>query len=357
MPVVDLSHQVMLDDSLGALTRSVYDASALSQQTFVKLLPKLTELQSKATLFTSHVNQYKTEFFSALRSSSFSLKRALMESTKLTNGISDGAAASVIHSMLKSLEKSNAALIRAIEKKNLLQMSLDSEGKVVASAVRNIQGKTQKSFAVLSVADKIGESAKTVHGMSKNVVERSERAHLAKASPALHEGTLAIKKMLDIERKLLPIKPIIAKEIVTPDVDKELEDAFAQTSRAIDHAQRSLSLSGPARAREIVDVRDQIRNSLDYEQEAMSAKTTVMDPAIETTVLPYSAGIPKVVLDELVPALKAFKVVNAKIVTDVDPSRAYDITERLGRQVLKQSSLGAVLSGWIPSRRDLGNFL
>ena len=343
----------MLDDSLGALTRSVYDASAVAQQTFVKLLPKLTDMETKANMFTAHLNQYRNEMALALQTSSMYLKRALMESSTLTNGISDGAASGIIHSVLKSLEKANGALIRAIEHKNMLRMSLESEGKIVASALRNLQGKTQKSFAVLSVAEKICEGAKSVHAMSKDVVERSERAHLAQTFQPLHEGTESIRKILGIIRGMHLTKPIRANEILPRTIDNDLELAFARNSRAIAHAQHSLSLSGPVRAREVVDVRDQIRNSLDYEQDAMATKATVVDPAVDNTVIPYTTSIPKVVSKELRPAIQAHERFNDAIIEKVDPSRALHIIEGLSNKVLKQSSvMGATLvSSVLESRR------
>ena len=338
----------MLDDSLGVLTQSVFQATAKTQQTFEKLAPKLNAYQTKASLFSNHLGAYQRGLASAIKLSSFRLKSALLKSMRLTNGISDEASAKVLHSLIAKLTKANASVVKAIENKEMLKFTLDSEPKVLSAIGREIQGKTQKSFAIMSVADKIAESAKSMQAYSKNIVEKSERAHLAHASPALHEAVQKIRDTLDIERKVMPYKAIVSQNILPKELTSKLGRSYLATSDAIDHAENALTMSGSARAREIVDLRDQVRSALEKQHDALKIKEEVVDTAINDEIVPFNVTVNKVISKELMPQMKTYSESNRKIIEQVDKNRVQEIMSRLEKQVMKQSSISMLL---LPPKR------
>ena len=341
----DAGTATMLDDSLGALTQSVYDATAATQQTFEKLIPKLQEYQTQESLFSSNLSTYEKDLLSALKASSFQLKRALMESTSITNGISDVAANKVIHAMIRHMNKANVAVIKAIEKKDMMRFSLESQPKILGALSRNIQSKIQRSFSQMSVADKVAQNAKTLQSISKNIVEKAERAHLGKTSPALHEGVAKIKEIIEIEKRIIPYRPVSAKDLIPQTIDNDLGASYVSTSNAVGHAENALSLSGSARAREIVDLRDQLRNALDTESDALRTKTQVTDVGIEDKIVPFNSLVRKVVTEKIVPSLQSYSENNRKIIEQVDRSRVHDIMYRLSKQVTKQSAVPGFIVG------------
>lgn len=352
----DTGDASMLDDSLGVLTQSVFQATAKTQQTFEKLVPKLHAFQTKASLFSNHLGGYQRGLASAIRSSSFHLKGALLKSMRLTNGISDEASAKVLHSLISKLAKANASVVKAIENKEMLKFTLDSEPKALSAIAREIQSKTQKSFAVMSVADKIAGSSKSMQAYSKNIVERSERAHLAQASPALHEAVQKIRATMDIEQKIMPYKAVVSRNILPKELTSKLGRSYLATSDAMDHAENALTMTGSARAREIVDLRDQVRSALEKQHDALKIREDVVDNAINNDIVPFNVLVNKVVSKELIPQLKTYSESNRKIIDQVDKNRVQEIMSRLEKQVMKQSSISMLL---LPPKRayDLSDFI
>jgi hypothetical protein len=330
----------MLDDSVGALTQSIFDATSSTQKTFVKLIPKVQQYQSQAGVFSNQLNMYQKSLMAALKSSGFHLKRGLMESTRMTNGISDAAAQKVIENLIGSMTKANAAIIKAIQKKDMLRFTLQAQPKILSAMARNIQSKTQKSYSIMSVADKIALNAKSVQQLSKNVVDKAERVHIAKASPALHDGVGKIQGILEIEKQIIPFQKISVKKILPKTIDEDLGNAYVATSEAIDHAENALTLSGSARAREIVDMRDQLRSALENQQDAVFTKTQISDAVINQKVKPFNLEIANVAVKKLIPSLKSYSENNKKIIEQIDgKGQVHNIMHRLEAQVAKQSSI------------------
>jgi hypothetical protein len=351
--------EAMLDDSVGALTQSLFSASASTQQTFEKLIPKLQQYQDQANLFSTHLTGYQKSLTNALRSTSYQLKRGLMESTRLTNGISDAAANKVIQAIMQHMNKANASIIKAIMKKDMLRFTMQAEPKVITAMARNIQSKTQKSLAVMTVADKIALNAKSIQDHSKNVVEKAERAHLAKASPVIHEGVGKIKSILEIEKRVIPYKPVSVEDISPRKIGTDLGEAYVATSNAIDHAENALSLSGSARSREIVDLRDQLRSALDSQRDAVRIQRNLTDSAIRDELIPFNLQVSKVVTKDLIPAMKSFEENNEKIIKEIDRGRVNDIMHRLELKMKARSiEFAPLVSFEITCRRTaVGNFL
>ena len=330
---------MMLDDSIGALTRSVYHSSDKTQQTFLKVHARLGDLSHKADLYTSHLTKHSQELAKLLKSSSFQIKRALMESTAVTNGVSDPSSAKVLAEMVRQVNKADTLLISAMKQKDLLKESLNVEAKAISEIARDVAAKTQKSFAVLSVSDHICQNAKALQSLSKSAVDKAERVHLANASAAIHRGVDNIRDVIALERKFVPYKFAPVGEVVPVSVDRALEDAFAHSNRAIDHAEKALTLSGSARTREIVDVRDELRNVLDRERDVLLIKARVTDKAIHDQIVPQNTRISAVIAHELFPKLKDYSGINDQILAEVDPAHANGIVLGLSKKVATQRGL------------------
>lgn len=344
----------MLDDSLGALTQSVFDATAKTQQTFEKLVPKLQSLESKSNLFSTHLAIYQKELATALKSAAFHLKRSLSGSMRMTNGISDEASNRVLASLVKRMTKANDAIVQALNKKDMLGVTMDGESKDLVNLTRDIQSKTQKSFAVLNVADKIAANAKALQETSKSVTERAEKMHLARASPAVHEGVLRIQQIIDNEKKVMPFRPVVSQLVIPAKFTKTLGEAYVATRNAIDHAEKAMSLSGAARSREVVDLRDQVREGLDDSAKAVRIKELVIDPEINDKIVPFNLQVGKVVAQQLIPAMRSYNVANRHIIDQIDVNRVQQIMHHLERQVMKQSCINSPI--FTINRRQFNDF-
>ena len=324
------------DNSVGVLTKSVYDASATTQHTLEKLFGKLAVLQRKTSGFSVDLMNQEKDFISALTRSKSALNQALLQSKRIVNGMSDKEAAIVLNKMMVQLLNASKSVITAIEKKNLLRASLESQSREISGIARGIKAKTQKSFGVLSVAEKICANSKRLQGLSKSAVHRAETFHLAKASEAFHAGVSKIQEMLQIENQFIPYKTVSSQEMLPKgNIDKNLENAYTFSGRALNHVENALHMTGGARAREVVDVRDQIRAGMESEKDALKFSKNFADPKIKGTVVPENNRINELVTRELIPTMRAYKDINQKILGFVDPTGALDIERRLGLQVAK----------------------
>ena len=335
-----IDEPLMLDDTVGALTRSVYDSSANTDIAFTKLLPTLKSIQSKAIEFTSQTTDGSTRLGNALKLSTYSTQRSLSESEQITNGISGQASAAILTKLIKSMHRSNQHIVNAIKHKNILKETIDYKNKSLATLGRDVSGKTVKSFSLMSVADKICQGAHTLQSLSKNVIDRAERHHLALASPSFKLGVANVSKILAIEKKILPIQTVPPKDIVPQVMDSELESAYQHNNRAIDYAEKALTLNGSARAREVVDVRDQLRTVLDKEQDVIDLKRMFTDKKLVTEIAPRNLRLNKIINEELVPEILKFKEINDKILKTVDANHSIQIDTGISRKVMKQSGFG-----------------
>lgn len=346
----------MLDDSVGTLTRSVYDSSAVSAKTFAKLVPKLQELETRASGYSAKLTSHSQRLQMALFRSSAGIRQALMKSKQITNGSSDESSAELVRAIIGRVNKSNKMIVASIKEKNAFRATVGAETRALGALGREIVGATQKSFSMLSVSDKVCQNAKLLQALSHSVVDKAERSHLAATAPAIHEGVNHVARIVDIEKKIIPLKSVSANTLLPPrSVDPELEAAFTHSNAALGHAERALLLSGSARAREVVDIRDELRNVLEHEQNAMALKTAVTDKQIAEIVVPENARIVKVVSQELLPQLGQFKSINDKILRAIDRNGAITIDEQLTRKVTKQSGFaGMEVSGVVGGVEFLG---
>lgn len=333
------SAPIMLDDSVGALTKSVYDASMTTDRSLAKLHVDLEKLMRKTSAFSSSLINQERAFVSALNRSESGLHHALLQSKRLVNGMSDKEASLLLSKMTAQLLQASKWVINAIEGKNLLRVSLESQSREIAGIAKSIKATTQKSFAVLSVASKICENAKVLQELSKSAVDRAERVHLAKAAEAFKEGVSTINKMLAIENKFIPYKIGNPREILPQAIGERLEHAFTHSMRALNHTENALHMSAGARAREVVDVRDQIRSAIDSEKDAVGVAKSITTARVNSTIVPENGKINLLITGQLIPAMKSYHAINDKILGIVDPSRARDIQDRLSHQVATQSGI------------------
>ena len=345
----------MLDDSVGTLTKSVYQASAATDHTLGTLFGKLETLLRKSNIFSSTLVNQQHDLETTLAHSRSALDRALLISKRIVNGMSDKEAAIVLNKMVSSLLEASKSVISAIEKKNLLRISLESQGREIGTLGKEVQAETRKSYSVLSVADKICENSKMLQEMSNSAVERAERSHLAKAASAFQEGVSTISKLIKMEDKLVEGKIFDPKETIPKSVDAKLEDAFTSLRNALDHTQNALGMTGHARAREVVDVRDQIRSGVDSVSAASSSARQVTGLKIRTSIVPHLAKMNLVINSEIVPTMKKYNGINDRILGFVDPTHAHDIQSRLSRQVSSATKSAFTQPLLLPLvRRNLG---
>ena len=349
----------MLDDTVGALTRSVYDSSASTDIAFTKLSATLKEVQNKADQFTVESTTTSTNLGKAIKMSKFSTQQALSQSEQITNGISNTASSAVLAKLIKTMQKSNKYLITSIKHKNNLKEIIDLKSKSLGVLGRQVTGNTNKSFAVMSVANKICENAKTLQTISKNVIDKAERHHLALASPEFKLGVENVARIVGIEKKIFPMKTTPVEEVVPQAIESELESAYQHNNIAIDHAQKALDLGGSARAREVVDVRDELRTVMDRAQDVMDLKRIVTDRKIAKEIVPRNVNLNNVIAKELIPEIEKFEGINRKILEIVDQNNSIQIDTGITRKVLKQSSFGKilVLGNMAMKRQEFSNFL
>ena len=343
---------LMLDDSVGALTRSVYDSSASTAKSFAKLVPILHNLEAKTNQFSSSLNSHSFKYQNELIQSLMSAKRALAFSKQITNGSSDHSSSELINKIIVRLGKLQKHIVLSIKAKNEMADSINLESREISNLGRNVLSSCQKSFSVLSVSDKICANAKLMQTISKSAVDKAERNHLAAASPDIHEGVNQVSAIVGVAKKFVPIKPVNA--ILPKEMGPELEKAFSHANAALEHAQKALLFTGAARAREVVDCRDELRSVLDHEQNVLALKREVTDHEIALRIVPEQVRIDKIIQKELLPKLQKFKIVNDKILKVIDQNRSITIDERLTKKVTKQSYLPLVM---IRRRDVLASFL
>jgi hypothetical protein len=339
MPVQET---LLLDDTVGALTRSVYEATAGTEAAFTKMISRLNTLNDESAKFTSALNQHSSSLASEAKLAKMSTSDALQASKRITSGIADTASAKVLQRLIDYINKSSTHIVSAIKSKNFLKDTISEEGRVIRDSGSRISGATQKGFAVVSVATRICDNAKTMQSLAKNVVDRAERVHLSNAAPQLHNALDTIKKLIQIEQKILPIKLDPINKIVPQKIDQLLEQTYQSNVRAVDLANRSLNLSGSARSREVVDLRDELRNALDAEQDILDLGKSVTNEAITHKIVPESTTRTTVINQDLIPTINSFKVMNKAVLKEIDRNRSMQIDSGITKKVLRQSGVGGV---------------
>ena len=328
---------LMLDDSVGSLTRSVYDSSAQTLRSFSKLVPKLVDLDSKSAKFASDLRSHSANVEAEILRSSLSAKTALSVSKQITNGSSDASSTRLIHGIIHKLESLLKHLVGSLRAQNAMADSIQSDSQTITSLGRDILGSTQKSFSVLSVSDKICSNAKILQNLSKSVIDKAERHHLVEAAPFIHNGVAAVKKIVDAERQFLPLKLPPLGKLVSFKFAPELQRAYSHTNDALAHAHKALMFSGAARAREIVDMRDELRNVLDHTQNATMVKHETTDSEIAHKIVPSAHRVSEIIKNQLLPQISQFGKINSKILKAIDQNQSITIDERITKKMTKQS--------------------
>jgi hypothetical protein len=192
----------------------------------------------------------------------------------------------------------------------------------------------------MSVVEKIYASAKAMQGLSKSIIQKAERYHLAKASPDFGSAVSQIKEMTEIEKKFLPLKLVTPQAMLPASVDAKTESMYQHNTRAIEHANKALLFSGQARASKLVDAREEIRSGINDAEDVLGIKRDVTDKLIRHQLLPTAANSNEIISTKLIPSIKKFHEINSKIAKIIDPNDSIRIDANLTKQVLKQNSIG-----------------
>jgi len=346
----------MVDDTVGALTRSVYNSTSNTSTALHKMESTLKDFQSSNDRYTTFLRKLSSQFSTSLKFSKLVSNNALNQSLRAENGISDSASANVIDKFVKSMAKSNEYLIRATEQKNALRDLIDISNKKISQLGSNIFGNSHRSNSVMAVANHICANAKLMQGMSKSIVQKAERYHLAKAAPEFENAVTNLKDMLKIEGKFLPLKSVSPNDVIPRSFDTKLDSMYTHNNRAIEHASKALLFSGPARAREIVSAREEIRSGINDAQDVLDTTRAVTDKIIGRQIIAKAMNANRVIAGELLPSISKFYEINEKISKIIDPNDAIRIDRNLTKQMVKQN--GIDLSSFtvvLPQRRFIYN--
>ena len=325
----------MADDSVGAATQYVYDATSGTDLALTKMLTQLRKVQSLSDQFVSRSSRYAGAFERMLKFSHFRAQRALSQSELITNGVSDDNSAKMIADLIKSASKSNDALISAMKHRVNLHTFIGSQNTLIRNLGHEISTANLKAYADILIAQKICEGAKMAQQLSNSFVEKAERHHLALAAPAMDAAVKDIRSVLKISSKVFPIKTSTPDKIAPAGMAKDLDAAYKHNEAAVEHAKNALQLSENARVREIVSARDDLRSAIGHEQDVLDMIKTKTNRELHAVIGPRILHMNSQIQSKLVPAVTKFNTINKKVLHLVDPNNSIGIAQSIGKQSQK----------------------
>ena len=325
----------MADDSVGAATQYVYDATSGTDVALAKMLTQLKKVQSLNDQFVSGSRRYAGAFARMLKTSHFRAQRALSQSELITNGVSDANSAKMIDHMIKAASKSNNALIDAMKYRQHLRTFIGNRKIMIRNLGHEISTANLKAFADISIAQKICQGAKMTQQLSKSFVEKAERYHLARAVPEMNAAVNDIQSVMKISSKIFPIKTTDLETVAPASMSRHLDAAYRHNEAAMLHAKNALKLYENARVREVISAREDLRSAIGHEQDVLDMIRIKTNREIDQVITPRMFGVNSTITSKLVPAVTKFNSINRKVLDIIDPNNSIKIETNIGNQSRK----------------------
>ena len=329
----------MADDSVGAATQYVYDATAGTNVALTKMLTQLRKLQSLNDKFVSGSTRYSSGITNMVKAAQFHETRALSKSGLITNGVSDDNSAKMIANMMKSANKANDALIRSLKARQMFRIFVGNQNKAIRDLSRDLSSAAHKAYADISIAQKVCEGAKMTQKLSKSFVEKAERGHLARAAPQMNSAVNDIRSVMKSSSKIFPLKTVSPNQISPKQISVHLDSAYKHNLSAISHSENALKLTENARVREIVSARDELRFANANEQDALDILQTKTGRLLHSEIAPKFRSVNIHIQSKLVPAVKKFNLINRKVLDIIDANQAMRINSELTRKFTAKSEM------------------
>ena len=345
----------MADDSVGAATQYVYDATAGTEVALTKMLTQLKKAQSLNDQYISGSSRYAGAFGRMLKTSQFRAQRALSQSELITNGVSDDNSAKMIDHIIKSASKSNNALIDAMKYREHLRTFIGNRNILIRNLGHEISTANLKAFADISIAQKICEGAKMTQQLSKSFVEKAERYHLARAVPEMNAAVKDIQSVMKISSKIFPIKTGDIEQIAPVSMSKHLDAAYRHNKAAVSHAKNALKLFENARVREVISAREDLRSAIGHEQDVLDMIRTNTDREIRQVLAPRLVSVNSTITSKLVPAVTKFNEINRKVLDIIDPNSSIKIGSNIANQSRKILTTKSEIELFILPQDSKGN--